>query len=563
MKSRISFFNGAVFWKNVTRFTPAWVLYAVLTLLLMLSMGGGDGVLFAANLADMTHMTAFFAIVWAFLNAQLLFGDLFSGRICNALHAMPIRRETWFVTHVLSGLAFWTVPNILFTLIFLLMSGGVWQVPLLWFAASLGQYLFFFGVAVLSAYCVGKRFAMALVYAILNFLSLIVYWLVYNLYEPLLYGIKIPEDIFLTLCPVVQMMSNDYFHVDYTHLYGKAVFEELTLETGWGYLGICALIGLVALGLAIWLYRRRNLECAGDFMAVRRLRPVFLILYTFSVVVCCHGFYTLFWGSESYVFMALGLVIGFFTGLMLLHRTVRIFNKKSFLAFGVLAAVFVLTLVLTAVDPLGITRWVPRAEQVKNVRISTGSSHYEIGDCPELEQAGNIEKILQIHELCLERREAVAGTEPVYMQITLRYEMKNGQIRQRDYDVYLKRTELTPLRELLTLPEVVLGELYIDPDAHTLVRAEISGEDLKWTEEAQIESLLEAVVLDCEAGKMAQDWAFVSNANYIGWISVETRLPNGIYQCREIRFHDGCTHVLSWLEAQAGWTPEYSDKYDY
>ena len=563
MKSRISFFNGAVFRKNVTRFAPAWVLYSVLTLLLMLSMGGGDGVLFASNLADMAHMTAFFAIVWAFLNAQLLFGDLFNSRICNALHAMPIRRETWFATNVLSGLAFWVVPNVVFTLIFLLMSGGVWQAPLLWFAASLGQYLFFFGIAVLSVYCVGKRFAMALVYAIVNFLSLIVYWLVYNLYEPMLYGIEIPEDIFLTLCPAVQLIGNDYFWVKYTHLYGDAVFEELVLETGWGYLGVCALIGLVALILALVLYRRRNLECAGDFMAVRRLSPVFLILYTLCVVVCCHGFYTLFWGVESYVFMALGLIIGFFTGLMLLRRTVRVFHKKTFLAFGCLAAVFVLTLVLTALDPLGITRWIPQADQIKNVQISTGSSRYEINDCPELEQAEHIEKILGIHRTCLEKKDAVPGTEPVYMQITLRYELKNGQTRQRDYDVYLKRSELTPLRELLTLPGVVLGELYTNPHSQTLVRAELSGENLNWTTEEDMQALMDAVIRDCEAGKMAQDWAFTNNAKYIGWIVLEARRPNGLYYAREIRFHEGCTNVMDWLRTAAGWTPEDSDKYAY
>ena len=563
MKSRISFFNGGVFRKNITRFAPAWVLYAVLTLLLMLAMGGGDGVRFAAGLADMTHMTAFFALVWAFLNVQLLFGDLFSSRICNALHAMPIRRETWFFTNALTGLAFWAVPNAGFTLIFRLISGGGWQAPLLWFAAGLGQYLFFFGIAVLSAYCVGRRFAMALVYAILNFLSLILYWLVYNLYEPLLYGIKIPEDIFLTLCPAVQLIGNDYFQIDYTHLYDKAVFRELALGTGWGYLGICALIGLGALALALVLYRRRKLECAGDFMAVRRLSPVFLILYTFSVVVLSHTFYTLFWGVENYVFMALGLIIGFFTGLMLLQRTVRVFRKKTFLAFGVLAAVFSLTLVLTALDPLGVTRWVPEADQVKNVRISTGSGYYEIGECPELEQAENIEKILGIHETCLEKRGALPGTEPVYMEITLRYELKNGLTRQRNYEVYLQQTELTPLRELLTLPEVVLGSLYTNPDAQTLVRMDLDGENLFWTEESEMDSLLEAVVMDCEAGNMAQDWAFTRNARYIGWITVEARLPNGIYHSREVRFHDGCTNILAWLEETAGWKPEHSDKYGY
>ena len=149
------------------------------------------------------------------------------------------------------------------------------------------------------------------------------------------------------------------------------------------------------------------------------------------------------------------------------------------------------------------------------------------------------------------------------MEITLRYELKNGLTRQRNYEVYLQQTELTPLRELLTLPEVVLGSLYTDPDAQTLVRMDLDGENLFWTEESEMDSLLEAVVMDCEAGNMAQDWAFTRNARYIGWITVEARLPNGIYHSREVRFHDGCTNILAWLEETAGWKPEHSDKYGH
>ena len=37
MRSRISFFDATAFRKNVTRFAPAWVLYSVFMLMLMLS----------------------------------------------------------------------------------------------------------------------------------------------------------------------------------------------------------------------------------------------------------------------------------------------------------------------------------------------------------------------------------------------------------------------------------------------------------------------------------------------------------------------------------------------
>ena len=40
MKSRISFFDGAVFKKNLTRFAPAWGLYTLCLLLGLLLMAG-------------------------------------------------------------------------------------------------------------------------------------------------------------------------------------------------------------------------------------------------------------------------------------------------------------------------------------------------------------------------------------------------------------------------------------------------------------------------------------------------------------------------------------------
>ena len=37
------------------------------------------------------------------LAALVLFGDLDNPRMCNALHALPLRRETWFFSHAAAG----------------------------------------------------------------------------------------------------------------------------------------------------------------------------------------------------------------------------------------------------------------------------------------------------------------------------------------------------------------------------------------------------------------------------------------------------------------------------
>ena len=557
MRSRISFFDATAFRKNVTRFAPAWVLYSVFMLMLMLSFSGGDtGVQFASALADMTHLTGGVGLAYALLNAQLLFGDLYNSRMCNALHAMPISRQAWFGTHVVSGLAFCVIPNSVFALLFLLLSGPVWQAPLLWLAVSVLQYIFFFGIAVLSAYCVGNRFAMALVYGIINFFSMIVYWLVVSLYEPLLYGITVSDEVFTLLCPAAQLIGNDYFGVDYDYTsIGNIVFRQLNLETGWLYLAISTVVGIGAVVLALVVYLRRNLESAGDFMAVKRTGPVFLVLYTLCAGACCHGFFSLFWGEENYGFLVLGLAIGFFTGLMLLSRTVRVFRKKNILAFLVLMAVFVLTLVLTVIDPLGITRWVPKAEQVKSVQISTGGGQYRAQSENGLRDQDEIQKILILHDRCVkDRNHAYNGQETV--RVRLNYTLRGGTKAYREYILELDEETKPLLKSILTKPEVVLGSLYTEREKHSIVRAEISEFGVTFEENRALEGLMEAIILDCEAGNMAQDWAFMEDETFSSWIYLEARRSDGIYYGQDIRFDKTCKHIIAWLEANSELTLE-------
>jgi len=550
MKSGISYFNGAVFRKDVTRFAPSWILYSILTLILLVSVISREaGVEYAEGLAETTPLMGFSALCYAFLNVQLLFGDLFQSRMCNALHAMPIRRENWFLTHVAAGLAFAAVPMGVFTGLFLCLCGSAWQVPVLWFAVSLLQYLFFFGVGVFSALCVGNRFAMTLVYGIINFLSLILYWLISNIYQPLLHGITVSEDVFTLLCPAVHLIGDLFIEVQYEWLgNGEVHLLAIHAAEGWIYLIAAALVGVGALVLALVLYRRRNLECAGDFVAISWLGPVFLLLYTFCAGACCHGFFSLFWGESALGFLLLGITIGFFTGLMLLERTVRVLRKRNILLYlGVLAA-FGLSMVLTVVDPLGITRWVPEASHVQSVRVASGDSRYTLSEAGILESPEDIDRIIDIHEDCVKKPDLTGRC----LRLTLEYTLKSGISVQRQYEVPVAGESGKTLEELFSRPGVVLGELYTEPHKNELVRAEVSSTGMYWETEAELQGLMDAIILDCQAGVMAQDWAYMDDREFVEWINLEARNSNGIYYHWDFRFHEGCTHIIAWLEAQAG-----------
>ena len=516
MKLRTSFFNPTVFKKDLTRFAPTWVLYSVgLFMVLAAVMSNTYSYHSARNLAETTVFFAFINLGYGLLNGQLLFGDLFSARHCNALHAMPLRRECWFVTHTVSGLLFSFGPNLAMALIAAPMLENGWPVAFGWLLAVTVQYLFFFGLSVLSALCVGNRFAMVLVYGIINFISLILYWFYYSIYEPLLYGVQCDESIFTRFCPVWTMEELDELIV----VQGKEGFSNYTVESvslgqGWGYMAVCAALGIAVLAVALMLYRRRKLESAGDFMAVRPLEPVFLGLYTMSMSAFFQAFAQLFVLPE-YLFLGLGLVIGFFTGRMLLKRTIRVFQPRAILACFLSGVVFAASLVLTAIDPIGSTRYVPDADQVAGVYLDTYLYRDMYEDKVRFDDPEDIEKLIKIHELILADEIYAEHKGPnddyAVTSLCIAYELKDGRTIQRYYhNIEEKSPVVEAAREFFSRTEYIIGG---DPEEmfECLKYVHFSSYEKDFYGDLPVDigrGLLEAIVADCDAGTMTQQYAF-------------------------------------------------------
>ena len=112
MKLRTSFFNVAVLRKNLTRFAPVWVLYAVAEVLGLLSLNLEKAEIVAEDLTQIMGPVAIFHGIYALVVAACLFGDLFDNRMCSGLHAMPMRREGWLLTNIASGLVFALIPAV-------------------------------------------------------------------------------------------------------------------------------------------------------------------------------------------------------------------------------------------------------------------------------------------------------------------------------------------------------------------------------------------------------------------------------------------------------------------
>lgn len=547
MKSKTSFFNMSLLRKDMVRFAPAWVLYTAFLLLVFTgSILSYDRRQVAYALSESIGLFGIFNLGYAMLCAQLLLGDLFSSRMCNALHALPIRREGWFITHLLAGIAFSAIPVAVAGLVFLAVLGSYWMAALLWMAALMLQFLFFFAVAILSTMLVGNRFAAAVVYAILSFLAAIVLWLFTYLYQPHLYGFVIDTAPFLQFCPVVQMFLYDWF------VPNKST-GLVYIKNGWGYLGICTLVAVAVLALALWLYRKRALEKAGDFIVFKATAPVFLVLYTFSAGTALHLFSKVFVGeSTEFVFMIVGLAIGFFTGLMLLERTIRVFRGKTFARFGILLAVFGMTLVLTILDPLGITRWVPDTDDVKWVSLETYS------EADHLEHAITdkevIKQVLSAHQHAVEHpEEASNGKRDATIMFS--YKLKNGRTVQRQFMIDTDTLAAMTMKHVLSRPEVLFGSEYMTADdlLKELRYIDLNREDgLMLTDKEQMRSLLEAVMADSLSGNLCQEYTLrqQEGEGYFYFEGGMATHPEGYDYSKgwHITYTSQATNIQNWLK---------------
>lgn len=548
MKLRTSYFDATILKKNITRFAPAWGLYSAFLLMIFMVILDGDqeSVWTASNLCESASFMVVANCIYGFVAAQMLWGDLFNSRMCNALHALPLRREGWFLTGTAAGLLFALVPNLMFALSMMPFCGEYWSVALLWLAASMMQYLCFFGLATLSAFLVGSRFAMGLVYVIVNFISMIVYWLLDALYLPSMRGIVLRDEHFIRFSPVVQMAENyNMFSVKWEKLDGLIRNVRIVIGEGWGYAGICAGIGLLALALALLIYRKRHLECAGDLVAVKPLAPVVLVLYTLCVTALCYGFLALFMGTVADGYAIFGLFIGFFTGKMLLERQVRVFRKKNLLGFGVVVLLFFGSLAMAAFDVLGVVKWVPDADDVASVHISTGGSYYyEANGGITLESKADIEKILYVHEEGLAQNWELEGDT---VRLNLTYEMESGMRRSREYSIAVATEAGQILKTYLSSREAVMNEIALAGDFKAV---EFYDPGTEITDPEALAALLEAIGADCDAGNMAQDWGFYPETNAY-YMALRFLTPDGIHYNLELRFWEGCENIMQWVDDQS------------
>ncbi|WP_130870035.1 ABC transporter permease [Intestinimonas massiliensis (ex Afouda et al. 2020)] len=421
MRSVTSCFNMTLFRKNLSRFWPIWGLYGFLWLMLLPvnvlvngeHMDRATTRLLPLNyLAGSISTATALSFLFGILAAMAVFSYLYNSRSAGFFHTLPMRREGLFLTNYLSGLAFLIVPNVVVFLLSVAVEGAfgllVFSSLFTWLVVTSMLNLFFYSFAVFCAMFTGHILALPAFYGILNVLAAGVCYLFQGMASRFLFGFTGAtwlEDIAVWLTPIA--LLGCHTGIDYAPGMDGAYF------TGLGYVFLLALVGVALAGLALVVYRRRELESAGDVVSISWVRPVF----QYGVAFCCaialgtmfDNIFSSLLPRSAWVLLVWMLVwgaFGCFVAAMLLRKSFWVF-KPCWKGCTVFLAVLAAAMFLMELDGFGFESRVPATAQVQSVFVAGVESHpdddlewvtYGITD-PAL-----IEQVTQLHQRIVEEK---------------------------------------------------------------------------------------------------------------------------------------------------------------
>ena len=557
MRSKTSFFNRTIFMKNIFRFWPMWVLYLVVLFFMLpvsLYRNTNPRLLHVTNLEEVQfqsvvrissynmHANFIFVFVLAIIFTLLIFGYLYNAKNCNMIHALPVSRKELFVTGYLNAITFLVGPQVLMFLVSLVVCimNRVTCVEYLfyWLIFSLIVSFLFASGAIFAAMLSGNVIAALSYYVAGNFIYIAARFLICAVISTVGYGM---EDVIKwrlydlgdirdsILSPLVYLMTHVGIRMeaDYNSA-GSAAAQVAGTSSVVLYL-IPAVLLLI---FALVLYRKRQLECAGDIVAFRWMNPVFRwIIAFFAGVGLGLVFVGVFFSGDRHyaliliLFSAVMTLIFFFLAEMILKKRFRIFGKKIWMESVICAAVMLFLTGAFKLDLFQVEKRIPDPAQVQTVLLQAPGYDMVLTDADKIEQLEEAHQSIIDHKKEYEDyvfdRYATedSDTDEGISYYTLVYYLKNGRTLQRRYTIptgsaYRQDPDsaVSRLDELQKDPaeflkymicenyeDVSYSEAYIDDPVYDETEGVVYINSLELgTEQAQV--LYEAILRDLEEG---------------------------------------------------------------
>ncbi len=433
VKSKTPLFNKTIITNLLKRFWPIWAGYFVLIVFQL-----PVNVLSQLETANYLNQSAEFFVlisgnktmtlsfVFSIISVMAVFSYLYSSRSCGMICAMPIKRETMFISCAVTGLLPMILSDIAVVAVSAIMGFAQLKYLLLWLGITVMGNILFYGMALLCACLTGNIAILPLLYLVLNFTGSVVQNAFKNVFSRFVYGMRQWGGSVLGYLTPIRVLGR--------HLIVSEDPDGIIRIAGMGYLAVYCVIGIGFAAAAFLIFRKRQMETAGDIVALKSLKPIFKYCMTFgtalvlAALVCNVLPPSVFRGTEAaaivLLLMLAGAVLGWYGSEMMMQKSFHVFkyNFKG-LVFSCLIIGFAIT--GAEFNLFGYENHVPKLENVK----------YAVVNFLNVKERDNIEKVIQLHRgLILSKSENEKSRNPNKI-ISISYVMNNGREIAREYTV--------------------------------------------------------------------------------------------------------------------------------
>lgn len=539
MKSKTFCFNRTIFRKNVTHFWPIWVLYlcyllVTLPISIWLSVKTSQGREISSyeilyGVLDYGVGASAYLIV-SVIVAVAVFSYLNFAKNTNMIHALPVDRKELFLTNYCSGLCFLWVPELItfVVAVFVCLACQITcaQYLLYWLFFAAGISLFGYTLAVLLTMFSGQILAMPIYFIIANFLYVGIRYIISMIINLISYGLlegwKPGYSGMLSPWYFLEM----HLGVGYQYSHNGTKIAGLSVY-GQKYVLIYAAVSVIFFFLAWFLYKKRDLETAGDLISVKWLKPVFRwgiamcggILFAIAVTTVIQEVTAI----SAFVCVLICMVIfGFLCFViaeMLLQKSFKVMKKKVLVEAAAFLCVSIGILSLFRMDIFGLEGKIPEENEIQEAFLYMDYPIYYKGD-----DAGIV---TQIHQEILSHKKEYQNVGSNGNMLTIKYMLKDGSTLVRRYEIPTGEEELAKKDSVASLVgqeekkfdnqmKNMFG-LYYEEDKLVSGTIDLYDSEGKGTDydmdEKQLEKIYQAYMQDAKEGNLDYQ-LYILNPDY-------------------------------------------------
>lgn len=512
-----------------------------------------------------------FLIVVPFLIGTLVFRYIQKSSSASLYHSLPLTRSVLYLNSVISALILFIAPLLFTTLIMLMLNcfsflSAYYTTKLifLWLLRSLLFGIMFISMTIFVSMFTGSSIAQLAFVYILNILpAFLVEFVRMNLSE-LLYGFDTYSNSNLNdNLPFLMIFRISRYSPGYETLTPTLVIVYI-------------LITLALFVGALFAFKLRRPETAGDIITFRPIKPIFI----YGTTICATllgGAYFMVLNKSSFAF----IIFGYFICSLIAYVAVQMITHKSFKILHTYKGYIVFALILVIMslgikfDVIGYVNNIPNPSEIEESYVGYNLHWWQNRDNPNFEyyddnrstfvykDPQNIENVTKLHKLILDKRSDNGNLQYIA------YKLKNGKkiIRKYSIDTDLYASGLSPIyksKEYKDGNYPILNQKVDDLKYIEIsdIRRSMNDKPFVISDKAKLESFKKAIIKDIEnssyqdlASKSVSSYSFLNISTVINDKSkkknnntIKYGKPEDIKTGYTIR--SSYTNTLDWLKKE-------------